>query len=385
MRTLFKLRRNKQNREAAAIIYCRIKVDGIHSNDFSTFIKVLPREWNSEGQRVKGDTVAATDINLKLGAIKSDIDRLFLTNPDFSAQELADSYTGKTLIIHTFSDLVNRFLDHCTSYYDERTLNNYKTRINNIRLFLEEKKLTKLRAERITLGHGDDFVRWMKTRGKDHQYIVRHTQILKNMTEDAVRQGILKTDPLAVFRLKKMEKINTSHLSASEIRVLETFEWMPELQRVVDIFLFSIYTGLHYEDSQTIQENEIRPGIDGRLWLFKPRGKYQDSKFFAKGSIQVVPLHPKALLLIEKYGSVLNLPKLSNVHYNRTLKQIQYMAQIKVKLSVKIARKTFTDVLLNELGVSEESVAVMLGHESTRHVRHYARADERRIAKEVIW
>lgn len=64
MRTLFKLRRNKQNRGAAAIIYCRIKVDGIHSNDFSTFIKVLPREWNSEGQRVKGNTVAATDINL---------------------------------------------------------------------------------------------------------------------------------------------------------------------------------------------------------------------------------------------------------------------------------------------------------------------------------
>lgn len=59
------------------------------------------------------------------------------------------------------------------------------------------------------------------------------------------------------------------------------------------------------------------------------------------------------------------------------------MAGIEINLTVKIARKTFTDVMLNELGVSEESVAAMLGHASTKHVKYYGKAGEERVAREV--
>lgn len=41
--------------------------------------------------------------------------------------------------------------------------------------------------------------------------------------------------------------------------------------------------------------------------------------------------------------------------------------------------------MLNELLVSEESVAAMLGHSSTKHVKHYGKAGEERVAKEVIY
>ncbi|WP_460995152.1 tyrosine-type recombinase/integrase [Spirosoma harenae] len=98
-----------------------------------------------------------------------------------------------------------------------------------------------------------------------------------------------------------------------------------------------------------------------------------------------MPLSPKALAIIEKYGGVEHLPKISNSGFNDWLKQIQHMAGIEVHLSVKVARKTFTDVMLNELGISEESVAAMLGHNTTRHVRYYGKASERRVAKEVIF
>ena len=390
MRVLLKLRRNKRNGDAEATIYCRIKLEGQHANDFSTFVSVMPANWDSAKQRIRGNSLKAHDDNLKLEQLRSDITRLFLqfqaTGESISAQHLANLYTGRQKLTYTFSDLVNLFEKHIEATYSNKgTKKNYSTRIDNIRLFLEALEWKKLPAERFNLGSADEFVRWMKGRGKDHQYIVRHTQVLKNITEDAVRREILKIDKLAAFKLKKRERINTAHLSRAEIDRLDSFNWRPEIRRIVDLFLFSIYTGLHYQDAQTLVADEVREGIDGRLWLYKIRGKYAESEFFTSESVQIVPLNPKALALIEKYGGVENLPKISNSGYNDWLKQIQHMIGIKVKLTVKIARKTFTDVMLNELGVSEESVAAMLGHNTTRHVRYYGRAGEKRVAKEVVY
>ncbi|MVM34951.1 tyrosine-type recombinase/integrase [Spirosoma sp. HMF4905] len=390
MRVLFKLRRNKKNPQSQATLYCRIKLDGLHANDFSTFITVMPGDWDSEAQRIKGRTLRTHDDNLRLTQIHSDITRIFLQfqqgDEMLSAQRLADLFTGKQQKTYTYWELVDLFEAHVEATYKNKgTRRNYKTRIDNIRLFLTENNLTKLTADRFNLGQADSFVRWMKARGLDHQYIVRHTQILKNITEDAVRREILPLDKLAAFKLKKKEKVNTKHLTLEEINRLATFDWRPEMRRIVDLFLFSIYTGLHYEDAQTLQADDLRIGIDGRMWLFKERGKYAESEFFVNEAIQLVPLNQPALDLIEKYGGVETLPKISNSGFNDWLKQIQHMASIKTNLTVKIARKTFTDVMLNELGVSEESVAAMLGHSTTRHVKYYGKASERRVAREVVY
>lgn len=390
MRILLKLRRNKRNANAEATIYCRLKLEGQSANDFSTFISVLPANWDSARQRIKGNSLQVNDNNLKLDQLRSDLTRLFLqfesAGESISAQHLANLYTGKQKMSYTFSDLVDLFEKHILATYSNKgTRKNYLTRIENIRLFLEESNLKKLAADRFSLGSADEFVRWGKARGLDHQYLVRHTQVLKNITEDAVRREILKLDKLAAFKLKKKERINTAHLSRAEINLLDSFDWRPEMRRIVDLFLFSVYTGLHYQDAQTLVPDDVRMGIDGRLWLFKPRGKYSESEFFVNEVVQIVPLNQQALALIKKYGGVENLPKISNSGYNDWLKQIQHMVGIKLSLTVKIARKTFTNVMLNELRVSEESVAAMLGHNTTRHVRYYGRASEERVAKEVVY
>ncbi|GAB3761267.1 site-specific integrase [Spirosoma pomorum] len=390
MRVLFLLKKNRKNPEAQATIYCRVKLNGVHANDFSTFIQVMPPDWDSGKQRIKGKSLQVSDNNLKLDQIKSDLTRLFLQfqsrEEPIAANQLVKLYTGKQQQFYTFYELVDEFEKHVLATYKNKgTRKNYNTRIQNIRLFLEENGYKTLDSQLFNLGKADEFVRWCKSRGLDHQYIIRHTQILKNITESAVRSEIHKVDKLATFVLKKKERINTEHLTTLELRQIDTFDWRPEMRRIVDLFLFSCYTGLHYEDAQTLTPNEVRTGIDGRLWLFKPRGKYADSQFFTHESVQIVPLSDNALALIDKYGGIEKLPKISNSGYNDWLKQIQHMAGIQVKLTVRIARKTFTDMLLNDMCVSEESVAAMLGHNSTKHVKHYARVGEKRISKEVKW
>ncbi|WP_460995154.1 phage integrase SAM-like domain-containing protein [Spirosoma harenae] len=232
MRILFKLRRNKRDGAAKATIYCRIKVDGQNSNDFSTFISLMPDQWDSDAQRIKGKSLKVHDNNLRLAQIHSDLTRLFLQlqqeDENLTAQELADIFTKKKKVIYTFWELVDLFEQHVyATYKNKGTRRNYQTRIDNIRLFLEESNLKKLTADKFNLGKADEFVRWAKSRGLDHQYIVRHTQVLKNITEDAVRRKIMKVDKLAVFKLKKKEKINTAHLSIQEIELLDAYDWRP--------------------------------------------------------------------------------------------------------------------------------------------------------------
>lgn len=388
MRVLFRIRSQKASKATQVFIYCRIKVDGIHANDFSTFIKINREQWDSKSQRVIGKSMDVANHNLRLEQIRNDINRLFLqhqaVDQELTAQHLANIYTGKAKISYTLSELVDLFEQHIKASYDNKgTRRNYGTRIGNIRSFISEKKLTNLPAERINLGLADDFVRWMKAKQRDHNYIVRHTQILKNITEDAVRREILKIDPLASFKLKKRQKTNTAHLTLAQLAELESIRFRPVMQEYVDLFLFSCYTGLHYKDAQTLTEQEIRPGPDGRLWMYKPRGKYAESKFFNEEMIQIVPLHKKALAIIEKYGGVSKLPKRSNAKFNSQLKQIVFENEISFPLTVMIARKTFTDIMLNELNVTENTVAAMLGHCSTRHVHHYGKADQRRVANEM--
>ena len=385
MRIFFRLRPKKDaTPDTPRVLYCRMKIDGIEAPDFSTGIKASQREWNSKAQRIRGNSLRVNDNNMQLEQIRSHLTQLINRHPDFGAHEIVIMYTKRKQEHYYLPDLVDLFDSAVKKNYSNKgTLKSYKSRIDNIRLYIKECKHTKLLAHRISLGIADEFVRWLKQRKLDHQYIVRHTQILKNITQDAVRMEILTSDPLQVFKLKKREKINTDHLTREELLLLETLPWRPTLQRIVDLFLFSCYTGLHYDDAQTLSAENIGPGIDGRLWLFKERGKYAESEFFSGNYEQSMPLHPKALILIEKYGGINKLPKISNKTYNDHLKDIQFIADIKVRLTVKIGRKTFTDIMLNELLVSKESVAAMLGHTTTDHVKHYGRADERRIASEV--
>ena len=110
MRVLFKLRRNKRTEDKLATIYCRIKLNGEHANDFSTFIKVMPEGWDSKNQKLIGSS--RDDDNDTLSDIKAEIKRLLGKHEDIdrniSAQGLADMFTGKHKLSYTFKELVEQ-------------------------------------------------------------------------------------------------------------------------------------------------------------------------------------------------------------------------------------------------------------------------------------
>ncbi|WP_353718788.1 site-specific integrase [Dyadobacter sp. 676] len=162
-------------------------------------------------------------------------------------------------------------------------------------------------------------------------------------------------------------------LSDDELKALKTTEWSPRLQRVVDGFLFMCYTGLHIADYQKLNNNNVR-NYQGQKFIEYRRQKNDQPA--------IVPIGKEAQALIDKYGSVDDLPRISSQKQNDYLKVIAERIGTDKHLTNKVARKTFTDMSINQRGMSFEAVASMLGHASTDFVKVYGRVRENRIFAE---
>ena len=158
-------------------------------------------------------------------------------------------------------------------------------------------------------------------RGLNNNGVMKHIERFRKMVNMAVRLDWLPKDPFAQFR-KHFDKVERESLDVHELTILENkFFDIERLQHVLDMFLFSCYTGLAYIDLSELSSANIITGIDGRPWISTRRTKTETSV--------LVPLLPKALALLSKYSedprAIANgtlFPVISNQRMNGYLKEI---------------------------------------------------------------
>ena len=149
------------------------------------------------------------------------------------------------------------------------------------------------------------------------------------------------------------------YLIEEEVKKLENFQFAQErLERVRDYYMFSVYTGLAYNEAFELKEEHIIKGFDNQLWIKMIRQKTQREIN--------VPLLPQALRIIQKYHQAGDqgyiLPTISNQKMNSYLKEIGEIVGIKKKLTHHTARKTFASTILLYNDVPIEIVSKLLGH-----------------------
>ena len=115
MHVLFRLRKNKRDAAAPAIIYCRITINAKRGpSDFSTYIKVEPDRWDAHAQRVKGKSLSAQDDNAKLEQIRSKLRNIEmeLTNrgKHVTAELVQSLFLGKSQVDYTFLQVFDKFI-----------------------------------------------------------------------------------------------------------------------------------------------------------------------------------------------------------------------------------------------------------------------------------
>ena len=133
-----------------------------------------------------------------------------------------------------------------------------------------------------------------------------------------------------------------------------------------DLFIFQMYTGLGYADTQIFDLSQYRE-VDGK-WQFV-------GKRVKTGVPYVSMLLPPVVDMLKRNGW--RVPKMNNQRYNQMLKAIGMVIGIE-RLHSHMGRHTFATWMLSN-GSKIENVSKMLGHTDIKMTQRYAEV----LAKDV--
>lgn len=198
---------------------------------------------------------------------------------------------------------------------------------------------------------------------------------IKSVFIFALNNGKIRLNPFNQVVIGKNYK-EVEKLDDYDVEKIETKDFCIErLNKVRDMFLFQIYTGLSYSDMIQIEETDIKFN-DGMYYVRKPRQK--------TGIIFFTVLDDNAMNILKKYDFNMNI--MSNQKCNAYLKEIQDICGIRKPLHTHLARHTAATRMLNN-GIPLEVVSKVLGHTNTTQTAHYARLLDTTVLKtfKKIW
>ena len=169
-------------------------------------------------------------------------------------------------------------------------------------------------------------------------------------------------------------KQDIEYLTEEEIKALTTKHFgIERLERVRDLAVFQIASGMAYIDTQKLKPEDIHYDADGNCYIYKERQK--------TGVKYTAVVFPEGAEIMKKYDY--KLPSISNQKGNAYLKEIQTICGISKTLHFHLFRKTYGTRLLNR-GVRLETVSKCLGHSSTQITQMaYSKLLKETIIKEV--
>lgn len=126
------------------------------------------------------------------------------------------------------------------------------------------------------------------------------------------------------------------------------------LEKVHDVFIFQCYTCLSYTDLKDFNAKKIQEK-DGKRFYFGLRGKTKIDF--------TIPILKEAQAILDKYKG--KLPIISNVKYNKYIKEVVAWAGIDKPVTTHWARHTGATLLLNA-GVPMQTVSKVCGHSSIK-------------------
>ncbi|MFC3196266.1 site-specific integrase [Parapedobacter deserti] len=390
---IFYLKRQKTTTRGKAPICARVTVNGKRT-EISVKRSIAAGQWDAKKGMAKGSRQEIAELNRFLDRFKTKIidtyQQMVLSGCTIDGPAIRDRVMGSAQSGPTLIGLIDHHNKEQESKLAHGTMKNYYTTQSYIKRFLKEKyRRTDISLSELNYTFISDFESYLRNyKPKDHHRalnnngIMKHIERLRKMVNMAVTADWLPKDPFAKFR-KHFDKVERESLTKEELTKLENKQFKIErLQQVLDMFLFSCYTGLAYIDLSELTPGNIITGIDGNLWISTSRAKTDTSVR--------VPILPKAKELMEKYrddpravanGTV--FPVISNQRMNGYLKEIAEICGVNIDLTFHIARHTFATTVTLSNGVPIESVSKMLGHTSIRTTQIYAKVVESKLSEDM--
>lgn len=200
--------------------------------------------------------------------------------------------------------------------------------------------------------------------------VYNYHKYLKSAINKAMKFRILAVNPYdqlkGVFKRSRRDVVD--YLTEDQMRKVMELTPVPGSQAAMalDLFIFQMWTGLSYSDTQIFDISQYRQ-IDGKWLHIGQRVK--------TGVPYVSQLLPPVVEMLERNNW--QVPKMNNQRYNQMLKAIGMVIGIE-NLHSHMGRHTFATYMLSN-GAKIENVSRMLGHTNITQTQRYAKV----LAKDV--
>lgn len=212
-------------------------------------------------------------------------------------------------------------------------------------------------------------------------YVSSLLRIMGQYIKEAIKQGRMKQNPFLLFEIQK-EETDKPYLTFQEVQWIEEAD-LPEgrfqkIRASKARFLFSMYSGLRFSDTNDLRKKHFQEAAKGLLLLKK------QIKTDRYGNLINLPLwdlfHGKPEKLIREWIAGKNPDDLifgtiDNKTYNDHLKAIAQKAGIEKKVTSHVARHTCAMILLNEFRLPKHYVQGVLGHSSITTTEIYSKLE----------
>ncbi len=339
--------------------------------------------WDAKGNRAKGKSIEARDINHALDNIKAQIIKHYQRISDreayVTAEMVRNAYRG---IGSEYETLLGAFDKDNATFQKrvgtDRVKGTYMARVrarNHVAAFIKANyKRSDLSMLELTPDFIKEFAVFLSTdRGLQNGSIWTNCMWLKGVVMRAHFNGLIPRNPFAQFHISPNIK-EREYLTEEELKTLMTHEFADaKLSYIRDIFVFASFTALSFVDVKGLTTDDIVK-VNGEKWILSKRHK---TKVPFQVKLLDIPLQ-----IIKRYEEFQTdksvFPNLNYWSICKPLKKMIKECGITKDISFHCARHGFATLALSK-GMPIESVSRVLGHTNIVTTQLYAKITTQKI------
>ena len=339
--------------------------------------------WDAKGNRAKGKSIEARDINHALDNIKAQIIKHYQRISDreayVTAEMVRNAYQG---IGSEYETLLGAFDKDNATFQKrvgtDRVKATYMARVrarNHVAAFIKANyKRSDLSMLELTPDFIKEFAVFLSTdRGLQNGSIWTNCMWLKGVVMRAHFNGLIPRNPFAQFHISPNIK-EREYLTEEELKTLMTHEFVDaKLSYIRDIFVFASFTALSFVDVKELTTDDIVE-VNGEKWILSKRHK---TKVPFQVKLLDIPLQ-----IIKRYEEFQTdksvFPNLNYWSICKPLKKMIKECGITKDISFHCARHGFATLALSK-GMPIESVSRVLGHTNIVTTQIYAKITTQKI------
>ena len=339
--------------------------------------------WDAKGNRAKGKSIEARDINHALDNIKAQIIKHYQRISDreayVTAEMVRNAYQG---IGSEYETLLGAFDKDNATFQKrvgtDRVKGTYMARVrarNHVAAFIRANyKRSDLSMLELTPDFIKEFAVFLSTdRGLQNGSIWTNCMWLKGVVMRAHFNGLRPRNPFAQFHISPNIK-EREYLTEEELKTLMTHEFADaKLSYIRDIFVFASFTALSFVDVKELTTDDIVE-VNGEKWILSKRHKTK-----VPFQVKLLDIPMQIIKRYEKFQT--NKSVFPNLNYWSICKPLKKMIKecgITKDISFHCARHGFATLALSK-GMPIESVSRVLGHTNIVTTQLYAKITTQKI------